>query len=337
MPADLVGLVRTLVTTPSVTGEEGAVAALLADRLTAAGWQVTRQPVTPGRDNLYATRARPPVVVLSTHLDTVPGGPAWREADGILQGRGVVDAKGIAAAMIAAAEGLAAQGEDRVGLLFLVGEENGSDGARAAQTLTPKGRFLINGEPTENRLAIAQKGTLRVTLTATGIASHSGYPALGRSAILSLLDAVEACRALELPVDPILGPSTLNVGTIQGGSAPNVIPAAARAELLIRTVAEPEPLRCAIEAIGARHHVAVEFPLEIPPVRSHGLPGWETTTVAYTSDWPILAPWGESYQLGPGTIHQAHTDHEQIAVADLVRGVETYRRLALDLLARPAS
>lgn len=334
MTHDVVTLARQLVSIPSPTGEEGEVASFLADVLTDTGWQVHRQQVTPGRDNLYATRAVP-VVVLSTHLDTVPGGPAPREDSTTMWGRGIVDAKGIAAAMVTAAETLAGEGDDRVGLLFLVGEEDGSDGALAAADLAGKGRFLINGEPTENRLAIGQKGTLRVTLTASGSAAHSGYPDLGRSAIDPLLDALHAIRSLALPVDPVLGPSTLNIGRLTGGVAPNVIPPHASAELLIRTVGPSTPIRDAITAIADPLGVIAGFPLEIPPVRSTPLDGWDTTVVSYTSDWPLLSAWGTGYQLGPGSIRVAHTDDERITKAELRDGVSAYVRLLHTLLGTP--
>lgn len=328
---EVVTLARQLVSIPSPTGEEGKVASFLAHRLTSHGWLVDRQEVTPGRDNLYARRGTP-VVVLSTHLDTVPGGPAPREDTTTMWGRGIVDAKGIAAAMVIAAETLADEGEDRVGLLFLVGEEDGSDGALAADRIPDKGRFLVNGEPTENRLAIGQKGTLRVTLTASGSAAHSGYPDLGRSAIDPLLDALHAIRALALPVDPVLGPSTLNIGRLAGGVAPNVIPPHASAELLIRTVGPSGPLRDTITALAEPLGVVARFSLDIPPVRSSSLDGWDTTVVSYTSDWPLLSAWGTGYQLGPGSIRVAHTEDERITKAELRDGVASYVRLVRTLL-----
>ncbi|HEU5171246.1 MAG TPA: M20/M25/M40 family metallo-hydrolase, partial [Gemmatimonadales bacterium] len=219
---DPVALTRELVAIESPTGAEGPVVGYLAGVLARAGYRVTRQPVSPGRENLYAWR-EPPTVVFSTHLDCVPPYMPGREDAEWLHGRGSCDAKGIAAAMTAAAERLAERGERRVGLLFVVGEENGSDGAHAAAALEPKGRFLINGEPTENRLCIGQKGSLRIDFEATGRAAHSGYPEEGRSAIEALLDTLQRVRALPLPSDPLLGPGTLNVGTIQGGVAPNVL------------------------------------------------------------------------------------------------------------------
>jgi acetylornithine deacetylase len=224
-----------------------------------------------------------------------------------------------------------------MGLLFVVGEENGSDGARAAADLGPRGRFLINGEPTENRLSIGQKGSLRVDLEASGRAAHSAYPDEGISAIAALLDTIERIRRLPLPTDPVLGQSTLNLGLINGGVAPNVIPPAASAQLLIRTVEPTEPLKRMIQEVTAPG-VTAEFRVELPYYKGGSAPpGWETTVVSYASDLPFLAPWGERYQLGPGTIRVAHTSQEHIRKADLLRGVELYARLASDLLGRDAS
>ncbi len=206
-----------------------------------------RQPVLDGRFNVYA-RLGQPVVVFSTHLDTVPPFIDLREDDTWLHGRGTCDAKGLAAAMIAAAERLRASGEERIGLLFVVGEENGSEGAAAAATLEPRGRFLINGEPTENQLTIGQKGVLRADLVATGRAAHSAYPAEGESAIVPLLETLQRVQRITLPSHPVLGDMTLNIGTIEGGRAPNVIPDHARAKLLFRTVLPHDDLKRALEA-----------------------------------------------------------------------------------------
>lgn len=327
---DPVDLTRQLLVIPSPTGQEQAVCAWMADYLCGLGYGVVRQPVSDGRDNIYARRGIP-TVVLSTHLDTVPPDVPFREDAATLHGRGSCDAKGLAAAMVAAAERLHDTGEDRVALLFVVGEEDGSDGARAAARLEPKGRFLVNGEPTENRLVVAQKGALRIKLLASGRAAHSGYPELGDSAINHLLDALERIRRIALPVDPLLGPSTLNIGRIDGGSAPNVLAPSASAELLIRLVGEGAPIRAAVlEAAG--EDVAVEFPLEIPVHRAPSLPGWAETAVAFSSDLPFFGAWGVGYQLGPGSIHVAHTDREHLSKQDLLEGVDRYEQLARTLL-----
>lgn len=330
---DPIELTRQLVRLETPTGAEGAGVELLAGLLQRHGYRTVLQPVTPGRNNLYAWR-EPPEVVFSTHLDCVPPYVPLREDDTHLHGRGTCDAKGLAAAMVAAAEQLAAAGERRVGLLFVVGEENGSDGAKVAQALTPKGRFLINGEPTENRLSVGQKGSLKVVLECTGRAAHSGYPEEGRSALEPLLDTVERLRRLPLPSDPLLGHGTLNVGIVAGGVAPNVIAPSARAELLFRLVGPSEELRRKVMAEAAED-VTVTFPTELPYFKNTDAPpaGWETTVVSYASDLPFHAAWGAGFQLGPGTIRVAHTSEERIAKAELLRGVELYVKLAQDLLA----
>jgi acetylornithine deacetylase len=332
---DPVALTRQLVAVESPTGAEGPVVALLAALLEHAGYHVTRQQVSAGRDNIYAWR-EPPALVFTTHLDCVPPYVPLREDDEWVHGRGSCDAKGLAAAMFAAAEWLAERGERRIGLLYVVGEENGSDGAHAAAALEPKGRFLVNGEPTENRLCIAQKGSLRCDLEASGRAAHSAYPDEGCSAIEALLDTLERIRRIPLAFDPLLGPSTLNVGTIHGGVAPNVLAPSARAQVLIRTVGPTDELRAALAA-AAGPRVRVSVGLEIPAYKGTAPAGWETTVVSYASDLPFYSGWGRRFQLGPGTIRVAHTEEERIRKADLRRGVELYVRLASDLLAEEAA
>jgi acetylornithine deacetylase len=330
---DALELTRALVALETPTGSEGPATDFLADTLRHAGYTVTRQQVSPGRHNLYAYR-EPPALVFSTHLDTVPPYVPLAEDEDSIRGRGSCDAKGLAAAMVAAAERLAQRGERRIGLLFVVGEENGSDGAQAAADFGPRGRFLINGEPTENRLSIGQKGALRVDLAATGRAAHSAYPAEGVSAINALLDTIERIRRLPLPADPLLGETTLNIGLIEGGVAPNVISPSANAQLHFRVVESFESLKTAVRGLLAPG-VSVSFPVEMPFFKGGTAPaGWETTVVSYASDLPFLASWGERYQLGPGSIRVAHTSHEHIRKADLLRGVDLYTRLASDLLAR---
>ena len=335
MFVDPVELTRRLVAVESPTGAEGRVVDLLAGILEHAGYRVTRQPVTPGRENIYAWR-EPPALVFSTHLDCVPPFVPLREDEEWLHGRGSCDAKGLAAAMIAASECLAERGERRIGLLFVVGEENGSDGAHAAAALEPKGSFFVNGEPTENRLCIGQKGSLRCDIEASGQAAHSAYPDEGNSAIEALLETLDRIRRLPLAVDPLLGPSTLNVGTIQGGVAPNVLAPTARAQVLIRTVGPTDDLKAALAATAAPG-VRLTIGLEIPAYKGSAPHGWETTVVSYASDLPFYEGWGRRFQLGPGTIRVAHTDGERIRKADLRWGVELYVRLASDLLAEEAA
>jgi acetylornithine deacetylase len=331
---DVLSLTRELVQLESPTGREGPVAEFLGGVLDGLGYRVLRQPVTPGRFNLYAWREAP-IVVFSTHLDCVPPYVPLREDETHLYGRGTCDAKGLAAAMVTAAERLAGLGERRVGLLFVVGEENGSDGAQIAHALGPRGRYLINGEPTENRLSLGQKGSLKIVLECSGRAAHSAYPEEGQSALLPILDTIERLRHLPLPDDPVLGAGSLNVGVVTGGVAPNVIPPAARAELLMRLVGPSTELRSRVAACAAPG-VTVTFPTELPSYKSTAMPpqGWETTVVSYASDLPFYEAWGERFQLGPGSIRVAHTGEERIAKTALAEGVARYARLARELMAR---
>src|ERR1039458_5550332 len=149
-------------------------------------------------------------------------------------GRGACDTKGIVASMIRAVEALLEDGNRGFGLLFVVGEERNSAGAYKAAR-TPRGsRYIINGEPTENQLALGSKGALRYEVCATGRMAHSAYPELGDSAIDKLLDVLADIRRIPLPIDALLGPSTLNIGTLSGGRAPNIIADEARADIMIR-------------------------------------------------------------------------------------------------------
>ncbi|HEX6213196.1 MAG TPA: M20/M25/M40 family metallo-hydrolase, partial [Vicinamibacterales bacterium] len=272
-----------------------------------------------------------PEVVFSTHFDCVPPFFPSRVEDGVLYGRGACDAKGILAAQVAAAERLRAKGETRVGLVFVGGEERGSDGAKAANRVGSKSKFLINGEPTELRLGAATRGAFRVRLTAAGKAAHSGYPELGESAIDTLIDCLVALRTAEWPSDPLLGTTHFTVGLISGGVAPNVISPHAEAEVFFRTVGQHEPLRQVLHrTLGGR--VKVEEILELPAMRMHTVPGFETAVFSYFSDIPFLSNWGTPLLLGPGSIHVAHTDREHIAIDELDRAVGVYEKLAATLL-----
>jgi acetylornithine deacetylase len=250
-----------------------------------------------------------------------------------LFGRGSSDAKGIAASMMVAADRLAADGEKRVDLLLLVGEEKGSDGARAANNLRTHSRFLINGEPTESKLANGAKGSLRATIRTRGRAAHSAYPHLGQSAIEPILELLPTLKDLPLPSDPVLGDTTVNIGTIRGGTEANIIPASAEAEIMFRLVGDVEPIRKMVLA-WAKGKADVEFGSHIPSQKFATVPGFETGPVAYTSDIPLLGNWGEPLLFGPGSIHVAHTADEYVDVDELRRSVDTYERLAKTLLAR---
>lgn len=323
-------LTRRLVAVETPTWGENPATDILDGHLRGLGYQVTRQPVIGDRANLYAYREKPEVV-FSTHLDCVPPYVPLREDDEFIHGRGSCDAKGLAAAMVAAAERLAESGERRIGLLFVVGEEDGSHGAYAAADLEPKGHWLVNGEPTENQLTIGQKGALRVDLHATGRAAHSAYPEEGESAIAPLLETIARIHALDLPADPLLGAPTMNLGTLHGGVAPNVIPAAARAQILVRTVGPTDELKRLITAQAAPA-VTITFPVELPAYKGTAPAGWDTRVVSFASDLPFYTAWGGLYQMGPGSIKVAHTDQERISKRELMMGVDLYVKLARDLL-----
>ena len=331
---DPVELTRRLVDIDSTTGREGEAGHWLARCLRDLEYEVVEQPVSDGRFNVYAHLGTPPSIVFSTHFDCVPPFFPSRVERGLVFGRGACDAKGILAAQMTAAGRLRAAGETRIALLFVVGEERGSDGAHVANRQAPTGvRFLINGEPTDNRLGAATRGLLRVRLHAKGRAAHSSFPELGDSAIDKLLDALMVIRGVALPDDPMLGRTHYTVGLIEGGVAPNVVSPHASAELLFRTVSEGTNVRDALRVVEGL--VSIEHVLDIPAVRMHTLSGFETATFPYTTDVPQLTSWGMPILVGPGSIHVAHTDHEHISVDELQAAVALYESLGTRLLASP--
>jgi acetylornithine deacetylase len=327
-------LTQALIDIPSITPEEEQVGQYLYDYLSAIcaahNGVVEKQEVEPKRSNVFAYFGTPEVT-LSTHMDTVPPYVPSRVDDEFIWGRGACDTKGIIASMITAAERLLERGVRNFGLLFVVGEERNSAGAQYAAQHPRGSKYIINGEPTENKLALGSKGGLRYELVARGKMAHSAYPELGDSAIDKLLDALDAIRKVQLPVDDILGPSTLNIGTIHGGRAPNVIPDEARAEIFIRLVGDSAGTRKALEeAVGDK--VELNFVLEIPAIRLTAIEGLSTTIVAYTTDIPaFLGAWGHPLLLGPGTIHVAHTLHERVPKQQLLEAVEVYQKMVIQL------
>ncbi|MDQ3585886.1 MAG: M20/M25/M40 family metallo-hydrolase [Acidobacteriota bacterium] len=335
---DLFKLTRQLIDIPSVSGEEAAVGRFLADYLKGLGYEVELQEVAEGRANVIATLgAQLPSVFFSTHMDTVPPHIAVREDGENIYGRGACDAKGIIAAQIAAAERLRAEGTDEIGLLFTVDEELGSLGARAANQhrLAASSRYLINGEPTDNFLAIGSKGSLRAAVKTTGRAAHSAYPEAGESAIEKLLDALANVRACRWPRDDFFGETSCNIGTITGGTRPNVIPASAQAELQIRLVTNSAPVKEMLErAVAARGEV--EYLSVAEPVRMLAVENFASSVVRFTTDIPYLTNWGQPLLLGPGSILVAHTTDEYVPKRELEQGVDLYAQLARTLLERVA-
>jgi acetylornithine deacetylase len=334
---DAITLTRQLVDIESISGSEAAVGNYLYGELCRVGYQTRRIPVEGDRFNVYAVSPEQshPRIVFSTHMDTVPPFIPSSEDAARIYGRGSCDAKGIIAAQIAAAERLRQQ-QIYVGLLFLVGEERDSLGAKVANEYISQQenrcKYLVNGEPTENRVARASKGTLRVEVTASGRMAHSAYPELGESAIDKLLAGLTRLRAMPLPSDPEVGPCTLNIGLIEGGCAPNVIPDYAHADLLYRLIGSSKDLRRQIlETAGDQ--VRVEFPLEIPFLRLRTVEDLPTMIAAFTTDIPALTNWGEPSLIGPGSIHVAHTEGEFIEKRQLVEAIDLYCAIAKRLLA----
>ncbi len=328
---DLVGLTRSLVDIDSTTGREHDAGRWLSAYLRGLGYQVSEQRVDDTRFNLLAT-VGPPKVVFSTHYDCVPPFFPSRVENGRVFGRGACDAKGILAAQVAAAERIRAAGDTRVGLLFVVGEERGSDGAKVANNAANGCEYLVDGEPTDCRLGVATRGVLRLRLRASGRAAHSSFPELGDSAIDKLIDALVALRTIALPEDPVLGRTHYTVGLIVGGVAPNVVSPHAEAELMFRTVSDASEIRRILAPLETQ--VTVEHVYEVPPVQMIAVPGFESAVFPYTTDIPFLHRWGRPLLFGPGSIHVAHTADEWVAIAELESAVAGNVRLARELLSR---
>jgi acetylornithine deacetylase len=329
---DIFRFTRELIEIESLTWNEGAAGRWLRDYLADAGFEVTTQTVTGDRINVYA-RTGDPIVTFSSHIDTVPPFIGFSEDEKNIYGRGACDAKGVIAAQVFAAKELKDEGVTNIGMLYLVGEEDGSDGAKAANSIPNRNRFLINGEPTENRQAIGAKGALRVAIEARGRTAHSAYPELGDSAIEKLIDVLDDIRRHDWPVDAELGPTTYNIGTISGGRKANVVPDFASSEVMFRVVTgSDEVFRMVTEVVGGRAEIRRGF--TVPIIRTRTVEGMDIprSVVRFATDIPFLTNWGEPLLFGPGSIHDAHTSHEYIAKQDLLGAVSTYARMARALL-----
>jgi len=328
---DVFELTKTLVGIPSPTGSEGALADFISLHLKELGFDVGEQTVEPGRRNLFAAQAARPKVTFCTHMDTVPGDIPPSEDERHIYGRGACDAKGIMAALITTAAELAREGTKDVGLLFVVGEETDSAGAKKANSLDTGSQFLVVGEPTENKLGRGHKGVLTIKVSAKGRRAHSAFPHLGESAVEKLLDALERLRKLDLGEDPVLGRNLMNIGRIDGGSAPNVIPDSAWALISFRTAVSPEAiLDRAAGAVGAGGEIEI-ITKSLPQVLFI-VPGFEETVLPYGSDIPYLKSFGKPMLIGPGSALDAHTEGEKIEKKQLLDAVEIYKRLARKLL-----
>jgi acetylornithine deacetylase len=326
-PVNVLEFAREFIDIDSTTGREGDAGRWLSSRLRALGYTVTEQPVGDDRFNVFAA-LDPPRAVFSTHYDCVPPFFGSSVRDGCLYGRGACDAKGILAAQVAAAEQLRKTGERRIGMLYVVGEERGSDGAKIANESSPGSNFLINGEPTDNRLGAGTRGVLRLRLHATGRAAHSSAPELGESAIDKLLDALIFLRTIELPADPVIGPTYYTIGLIEGGIAPNVIPPVAWAEALFRTSRPADEVLRSVQALT--RFVRLEEVLRVPDVRlqTFGDLGIETAVFPFATDIPFLTNWGTPLLFGPGSFHVAHTSDEHVRIGEMEEAVEKYVRIA---------
>ena len=316
---------------PSVSGNEEEVLAVVEDDLREYGWAVERIPVDTSRYNLLAGK-RTGSVLLTSHLDTVPPFIEPSIHDEILSGRGVLDAKGQAAAMFCAATAMRSSIPD-VSLLFVVGEETISDGAKAAAKTGLKFSYLINGEPTENRCAVAQKGNLRVELTCSGHPCHSGYPEAGRSAVHTLVMLLHRVLSHSWPHDPILGSTTVNIGRISGGVADNVLADSASARLMFRlTESHADILRILEQLVG--DDASLRIDKGVDPITLHCPSGYPETVVSFGSDVPHLQEIGTPIMIGPGSILRAHGDNEHITIRELREAVDIYRNLITHLSGR---
>jgi acetylornithine deacetylase len=339
-PSDVVELTTRLMSIDSTSGREGEVIAWLDDYLRASGWRTQRIPVEAGRDDLVATAVDEPLVTVSTHLDTVPPYIPPRVSREAIHGRGSCDAKGIAAAMVCAAERLRDDGIP-IGLLFVIGEEVTHDGAHAANEafaahrVPCTSRVLINGEPTESTLAVGTKGAIRVTVRTSGQAAHSAYPHLGRSATRDLVRLLATLDGVAWPADSLLGETTVNIGSLSGGVADNVVSPAAEARLMIRLVTAAEEVQPLIERWAAGR-ATLEWGPMVPPVRLGVLEGVPTSVAAFATDIPALTNWGTPYLFGPGSIHVAHRDDEHVRIDELRGAVAAYERLAREAMPRLA-
>jgi acetylornithine deacetylase len=328
-PLETIAFAKALIDIDSTTGRERAAGDWLAGELRDRGYSVVEQPLARGCSNIVAT-LDDPIIVLSTHYDCVPPFFPSSVRDGRLYGRGSCDAKGILATQLAAAERLRANGERRVGLLFVVGEERGSDGASLANTRALRSRYLVNGEPTDSKLATSTRGVLRIKLHARGRACHSATPEYGISAIDLLIDSLVRLRTLPLPSDPDLGATAYSIGLIEGGIAPNVVSPHASAELVFRIVGSADDVLNAIRPLTST--LEIEEVLRVPAVRMHTVDGFDSAAFPFTTDVPLLGAWGTPLLFGPGSILVAHTEEEHLDLGEMERAIETYERLARRLL-----
>jgi len=330
---NVLALATKMIDIQSISGAEGPMADFLETYMAPKGWQVVRQTIAPGRDNVYMHRpGRTPRLIFNSHIDTVPPFFPSSRDDEWLYGRGACDTKSLIAAQLLAVENLLAEGCEDIGLLYVVGEEVDHIGMVKANDLGLDPDFLIVGEPTESKLVRRQKGIVKARLTARGKAAHSGYPETGVSAVEILLDVLETLRKEPWPDETRLGKTTMNIGLLSGGRAANVVADEAWAEVMFRVVTSEKEISARLtELCGDR--VGVEIITSNDPCDLTTLDGYETVVVAFNTDIPYLNFNGKALLWGAGSILDAHTANEKIRIADLERAVTVYGNLARQCLA----
>jgi acetylornithine deacetylase len=331
---DPIAFARQLIDTPSPTGDEAAHADILLRELARLGFSVRRQEVTHDRFNVFATAGGRPRVVLNSHLDTVPPWFHSREDADAIYGRGACDTKGVIAAMVAASERLMRDRIRDFALLFVVGEETDSIGAKSANIAFRDlgSEYVLVGEPTESKFARASKGALTLVVAFEGVAAHSAYPHLGDSAISKMVAAIAEINATDWGRDEDLGETTVNVGVVRGGEKPNIIPANAELEMIFRLVTTPEDIRARVEPIFAKHRGTILRAHGNPPQRMFVPNGAPSAVVSFNTDVPHLSSLGKPMLFGPGSILDAHGANEKIGKKDLLEAVEMYYRTVAGLM-----
>lgn len=326
-------LLKKLIDIDSTQGREKSVGEWTSKFLEGKGYRIQHQAVDEDRFNVFAARGNP-LLVFTTHMDTVNGFIPFSEDSQYVYGRGACDAKGIMTAQIIAGEKLIAEGIHQIGFLFVVGEENASDGAKAANALPNACRYLIGGEPTGNKIAVGSKGALSIHISTHGRSAHSAYPEKGESAVIKLLDILHEIRNRRWPVHPVLGPTDMNIGVISGGIQANVIPDRASAEIMFRNTTAVIEVKDQLDGlVGTKGEWQPAF--ECDPLFLETVDGFESTVVSFTSDLPLLSNWGKPFLLGPGSILDAHIPDEKISKAEVDRGIQLYYQLAKKLMNQP--
>ncbi|KAF9888623.1 hypothetical protein FE257_008555 [Aspergillus nanangensis] len=341
MPEKVISLLYDLIEVPSNSEYEQDVAVFLDNHLTALGYTVERIPIAQGstRENVYAYLGsqRKTRACLSSHMDTVPPHIPLRVDGSTIYGRGACDDKGPMAAQICALEELRAEGkvkEGDVSLLFVVGEEKGGPGMLAANNHDLSFEGVVFGEPTEGKLVVGHKGHLVFELIGEGKACHSGYPHHGTNANIALVEALNDFLTTKFPDSSLLGPSTFNIGKLEGGVSYNIVPAASKALCAVRVATDMPGIKKIVADTAAKHpNIRLEFKFEYPEtLLDHDVEGFETGPVSYGTDVPRFKGNHKKYLYGPGSILVAHGENEQIEMSELLEGVKRYKTLTTHIL-----